>query len=254
MPSKKSKIPKETEKSTPKVRIKRTHKLKFNKIKDLPPARGKAQELSPIDSRNKKLKDVLNKTGLDLEKLHDVGQFLGLSEEELMDIVPLGGQGVHNQLTSEEKSSRMVLVWRLMMRGVGNQEIADQLEISTRMVGKIKLQVKDLQRRDMTNIDLNGMLGHTIAVFVEIQQMALAISSSSTESTRNKLIALNVAQQAEMNKARFLDYCGVFRYVQNTPGMINDVIETKVINDGAESDEVSQAMDAFALELFASPA
>ncbi len=226
-------------------------KLKIGKLKnDIPES--ELAELSAVDPSNVKVTKHLNlaknTSGLDTDKLGNIGKFVGMTDEELFDVAPIGGQGRHNGLNSDQKDSRIVLVHRFHMRGWTNERIAEKLEVSTRMVCKIKEQIKDLHKRSFTNIDLNEFLGETVAFFMEVRNMSMGMATDKGFSAKEQIAALKVASDTEMNKVRFLDYCGVFAHIRGNASVMDDVIN---IVPESDKDKAHAAMDEFALELFA---
>ena len=204
-----------------------------------------------IDSSNikvtKHLNIAKNSAGLDTDRLGNIGRFVGMTDEELFDVVPIGGEGRYNGLNDDQKDSRLVLVHRMHLRGWTNDRIAEKLQISTRMVCKVKDQIKDLHKRSFTNVDLNEFLGETVAFFMEVRNMSMGMATDKTFSAKEQIAALKVASDTEMNKVRFLDYCGVFAYIRGNASVMDDVINTVPDSD---KDNAYAAMDEFALELF----
>lgn len=239
-------------KSNGKLSVKKyKNKLKIGKLKtDIPES--ELSELNAVDPSNVKVTKHLNlaknTSGLDTDKLGNIGKFVGMTDEELFDVVPIGGEGRHNGLNSDQKDSRIVLVHRFHMRGWTNERIAEKLEVSTRMVCKIKEQIKDLHKRSFTNIDLNEFLGETVAFFMEVRNMSMGMATDKTFSAKEQIAALKVASDTEMNKVRFLDYCGVFAHIRGNASVMDDVIN---IVPESDKDKAHAAMDEFALELFA---
>lgn len=230
-------------------KVKKTVKLKFGKLSAKNAKTTKQRNVDPDNKQAAGIVGAMNTTGLDTEHLGNVGKFVKMGDEELMKEVPTGGKGQHNKLTEDERDSRMVLVHRLHLRGLTNQEIATQLGVSSRMIAKIKVQIQDMHKRSFTNVDLNEWLGGTMAFFDEVRNMGMLIASTSTEKTTSRLMALKVAESAELSKAKFLDYCGIFSHVRAQPNLLTGVIDNHLV-DGEEHDAVASAMDAFALELF----
>ena len=77
--------------------------------------------------------------------------------------------------------------------------------------------------------------------------MSMLLASANGSSTKEKIAALKVATDTEMNKVRFLDYCGVFSYIRGNGTVMDEVINTVPESD---KDTAFAAMDEFALELF----
>lgn len=202
-----------------------------------------------VDEDNSNLSTSMKKNtaGLDTDKLGNIGKFVSMDDNELMEHVPVGGEGAGNRLSEDEKDSRLVLVHRYHLRGLTNHQIAEKLQVSTRMVGKIKDQIKDLHKRSFTNVNLNEFLGETVAFFQEVRNMSMLLASANGSSTKEKIAALKVATDTEMNKVRFLDYCGVFSYIRGNGTVMDEVINTVPESD---KDTAFAAMDEFALELF----
>lgn len=204
-----------------------------------------------IDKENVKVTKHLNlaknSAGLDTDRLGNIGRFVNMTDEELFDVVPIGGEGRYNGLNDDQKDSRLVLVHRMHLRGWTNERIAEKLKISTRMVCKVKDQIKDLHKRSFTNVDLNEFLGETVAFFMEVRNMSMGMATDKGFSAKEQIAALKVASDTEMNKVRFLDYCGVFAYIRGNASVMDDVINTVPESD---KDNAYAAMDEFALDLF----
>lgn len=239
-------------KTTAKLSVKKyKNKLKIGKLKsDVPEP--ELSELNAVDPSNVKVTKHLNlaknSSGLDTDRLGNIGKFVGMTDEELFDVAPIGGEGRYNGLSDDQKDSRIVLVHRFHMRGWTNERIAEKLEVSTRMICKIKEQIKDLHKRSFTNIDLNEFLGETVAFFMEVRNMSMGMATSKGYSAKEQIAALKVASDTEMNKIRFLDYCGVFAHIRGNASVMDDVIN---IVPESDKDKAHAAMDEFALELFA---
>lgn len=211
--------------------------------------KGSKKKKSNSELKNRNSTNIINTTALDKDHLGNVGKFVKMDDTELEDHIPKGGKGVGNTLTDDERDSRLVLVHRMHLRGFNNQEIAEKLQVSTRMVCKIKVKIKEVHKRSFTNVDINEWVGGTMAFFDEVRNMAMQMSSLTSNTTKDRLLALNVATNSEMNKNRFLEYCGVFKYIQQNQGMVTEIIEHRG-NSEKDKDEVQAAMDSFALELF----
>ena len=227
--------------------------LKIGDLKsDIPEA--ELSEFSAVDPSNVKVTKHLNlaknSAGLDVERLGNIGKFVNMSDDELFDVTPIGGAGRYNGLNSDQKDSRIVLVHRFHMRGWTNERIAEKLEVSTRMICKIKEQIKDLHKRSFTNINLNEFLGETVAFFMEVRNMSMSMATDKAFSAKEQIAALKVASDTEMNKVRFLDYCGIFAHIRGNASVMDDVINIVPEND---KDKAHAAMDEFALELFSNP-
>jgi len=241
------------QKQEPKLSAKKfKNKLKIGKLKsDIPEP--ELSKLSAVDPTNVKVTKHLNlaknSSGLDTERLGNIGKFVNMTDEELFDVAPKGGEGRYNGLNDDQKDSRIVLVHRFHMRGWTNERIAEKLEVSTRMICKIKEQIKDLHKRSFTNIDLNEFLGETVAFFMEVRNMSMGMATDKAYSAKEQIAALKVASDTEMNKIRFLDYCGVFAHIRGNASVMDDVIN---IVPETDKDKAHAAMDEFALELFAS--
>lgn len=222
-------------------------KLSFNKV-DGSVTKGELVECKPLNPDNTQTPNMLkNKAGLDMERLGNIGKFVSMDDAELMSHVPKGGEGAGNKLTEDERDSRLVLVHRYHLRGMTNKEIAEKLDISTRMVFKIKTKIKELHKRSFTNVDLNEFLGETVAFFQEVRNMSMMLAGDDKCTSKEKIAALKVASDTEMNKVRFLDYCGVFAYIRGNATVMEDVINTVPESD---KDQALAAMDEFALDLF----
>lgn len=204
-----------------------------------------------VDPENIKVTKHLNlgknTAGLDTDRLGNIGKFVNMSDDELFDVVPVNGEGRHNGLSADQKDSRLVLVHRFHLRGWTNDRIAEKLGVSTRMVCKIKDQIKDLHKRSFTNIDLNEFLGETVAFFMEVRNMSMGMATGKTFTPKERIAALKVASDTEMNKIRFLDYCGVFTYIKGNASVMDDVIN---IMPETDKESAHNAMDEFALDLF----
>lgn len=229
------------------VKKKTKSKLKFKKKPSIKPKTTEDVDYLPVDKDNKRIDKVLNTTGLDVDKLGNIGKFIKMDDNELEKHVPKGGKGHGNTLTEDETDSRLVLVHRMQLRGFTQDEMAEKLEISTRMVAKIKVQIREVHRRSFVNIDVNEWLGSTIAFFEEVRDVSMLISSASTNTPKDRITALNCACNSEMHKLKFLDYCGIFNHIKSNQDLISEVVQHKT---DVDVDEVKEVMDNIALSLF----
>jgi hypothetical protein len=80
-----------------------------------------------------------------------------------------------------------------------------------------------------------------------VRNMSMGMATGKDFTPKERIAALKVASDTEMNKMRFLDYCGVFAYVRGNASVMDDVIN---IVPESDKDQAHNAMDEFALELF----
>lgn len=107
-------------------------------------------------------------------------------------------------------AERMVLIYRLSIRGMSERQIAEQLDIAQHTVARALERLNKTLRLDPKKLDVGHYMGETLAFYQEIRQMALLVSSNTKETTSTKLNAMRVAMQAETDKNLFLTRVGVY--------------------------------------------
>lgn len=122
---------------------------------------------------------------------------------------------------------RLELMGRLLMRGVGLDIIAQQLEISITTAERYRAELRERFRENARSLNIEEMVGNELAFYGELSQMPLRIASAEGTPTPMRLAAVRTALAANADKNRFLTASGVFdvlRFRQSAgEGELSDV-------------------------------
>lgn len=105
---------------------------------------------------------------------------------------------------------RLELMARMLMRGVGLDVIAQQLEISISTAERYRAELRERFRENARALNIEEMVGNELAFYGELSQMPLRIASSDSTPTPMRLAAIRTALAANADKNRFLTASGVF--------------------------------------------
>lgn len=132
------------------------------------------------------------------------------------------------------KEYRLQLLHRLLMRNIPLDQIARQLQVSISTVEKDRAELKKRLREAARELNIEEMVGNQMAVYDEINGMALRVASGSGEGgapTPMRLAAMRTALAANADKTRFLASAGVF-----------DVLRFRRAEDGSSLSDVQTLM------------
>lgn len=111
------------------------------------------------------------------------------------------------------KEHRLGMIHRMMMRGVGLDQIARSLQVSISTVEKDRAELKKRLRENAKALNIEEMIGNQNAFYDEAQAMAMRIASQSGDNappTAMKLAAIRTGLAANADRTRFLNTAGVF--------------------------------------------
>lgn len=109
-----------------------------------------------------------------------------------------------------QKEYVLMVLHRLLLRGLKNRLIARIFNVSERTISRWKTLLKERFREEAENMEFSPFVGETIMFYRSIIEEALKTSSNLQISVREKLFALNVAMDARKDMTKFLDTVGFF--------------------------------------------
>lgn len=147
------------------------------------------------------------------------------------------------------KEHRLGLIHRMLMRGVGLDQIARQLQVSISTVEKDRAELNRRLRANAKALNIDEMIGGQNAFYDEVQAMALRVASAGQSRDEDgnpvsaipvamKLAAMRTALAANADRTRFLNTAGVF-----------DALRFRRAEDEGELSDV-QALMAQTLAMF----
>jgi len=192
-----------------------------------------------------------NTTGMaDAEKAV-VARFLKMNDESLLDYVPDPNSATkgHNRISRSERDARLVLVQRLMIRGVTHQQMAEKLGVSPRMVTKLKVQVRERLKSEVGNMDFGAYAGETVCFYRELRGTAMIMAGTNNLTPRDKMTAMNTALRADEAMQNFFDKCGVFDAIKGNNTLSQSFNDTKLPDADRTHDVVADTMAEIAMNL-----
>lgn len=138
-------------------------------------------------------------------------KFVQMNDEELKAHLP-DPDFIHNPqhpLSDSEVEARLVMLYRLQLRGLTTKDIAHQLNLSVDYVYKLRAQLKERHISGMNATKWVGYIAETIAFYDEMKHSAVMLSGSKSASASAKAQALQTAMKAEADKQSFLARLGV---------------------------------------------
>jgi hypothetical protein len=143
-----------------------------------------------------------------------IESYNGKTEGQLLEFIepaPEKADRATHRLDREQLDARLVLMHRMLIRKVSPEEIRGALKISVPMYYKIKNELNNRMRLDVSKVDVPYLIGDSLSLYDEVRSMALTISSSSAiKDPKVKLSAMAVVLKAEQDKNSFLSNCGVY--------------------------------------------
>lgn len=141
-----------------------------------------------------------------------ITKFMRMSDEELREHMPEPG-GDHdwnNPLTEDEQEARLAMVYRLTLRGLSIQQIADQLGLSYWYTAKLRSQVKDRNLRMMSKMSVDSYVADTLAFYQELVTSSMLLSTSAKAGVSARNQALINAASIKRQELEFLNRLGLF--------------------------------------------
>lgn len=112
------------------------------------------------------------------------------------------------------KEYRLRLIHRLLLRNIPLDQIADQLDISVRTVQRDREEIGRRLRKEASRLDVNVLLGETMAFYKEHSAMALRIATSAKTPLSSRLAALRTSMQSRKEMGQWLSVAGVFEVLK----------------------------------------
>jgi hypothetical protein len=112
------------------------------------------------------------------------------------------------------KEYRLRLIHRLLLRNIPLDQIADQLDISVRTVQRDREEIGRRLRKEAARLDVNVLLGETMAFYKEHAAMALRIATSAKTPLASRLAALRTSMQSRKEMGQWLSVAGVFEVLK----------------------------------------
>jgi hypothetical protein len=109
-----------------------------------------------------------------------------------------------------EREYRLQLLHRMLMRRVPLDEIARELDVSTRTIMNDRQELYRRLREEAKKLDINAMIGDTMGFFAEVQGMALRAASVKKFPMNVRLAAMRTALSSRNDQHKFLQASGVF--------------------------------------------
>lgn len=134
----------------------------------------------------------------------DINRLVEQKTSEGEDAVP------ETNLDVYDKETRLRFIHKLKMRDIPKAEICKRLGITS---AKLENDTKELYsrlREGARKLDVNVIIGDTIATYNEVLSMALNHASNTKLPTPTRLAALRTVLSAKNDMARFMNLAGVF--------------------------------------------
>jgi len=109
-----------------------------------------------------------------------------------------------------DKETRLRYIHKMRMRDIPKAEMCKRLGVS---IGTLNKDIKELYlrlREGARKLDVNELIGDSIATYNEVLSMALNHASNTKLPTPTRLAALRTVLSAKNDMARFLNVVGVF--------------------------------------------
>jgi len=123
--------------------------------------------------------------------------------------------------TAYEKEYRLKLLHRMLMRNVPLDQIAKELSVSVRTVIRDRKDLYKALARGAQGLDVNVLIGDTMAFYNEVQGMGLRAASASKAPLNMRLTAMRTALASKNDMHRFLSNVGVYDVLKFQAGEQN---------------------------------
>jgi len=198
------------------------------------------------------------------ESIHDATDGVRTSkddfEEDLADTIvdinrlvehstARGGEDLPSEIHLDlyDKETRLRYIHKMMMRDVPKAEMCKRLGISKHILERDTKELWSRLRDGARKLDVNELIGTSLATYNEVLSMALNHASNTGLPTPTRLAALRTVLSAKNDMARFLNLAGVFDTLVYKPNEskaqtdIGDLIRTtQAILDKDELAEVHE--------------
>ena len=105
---------------------------------------------------------------------------------------------------------RLRLVHRLLMRSIPLDQIAQQLNCSVRTIQRDRADINARLRKEASKLDMNSLLGDTMAFYREHGAMALRVATNPNSPLAARLAAIRTSMQSRKEMGQWLHTSGVF--------------------------------------------
>lgn len=112
--------------------------------------------------------------------------------------------------TAYEREYRLKLLHRMLMRNVPLDQIAKELDVSVRTVLRDRKDLYKALGKGAQGLDVNVLIGDTMAFYAEVQGMGLRAASASKAPLNMRLAAMRTALASKNDMHRFLSNVGVY--------------------------------------------
>ncbi len=124
---------------------------------------------------------------------------------------------VRHRASQYEREFRLRLLHRMLMRGIPLDEIARELDISVSTVMRDRKELWDRLRTAAKKLDINLLIGDTMAFYNEAVAMAMRHASNSKHPINMRLASIRTAVNAKNDQTRMMAQAGVFEALKFTP-------------------------------------
>jgi hypothetical protein len=190
---------------------------KHHKLMKKPPGKPKGtisirrrEKLKAEEAMNKKAERsaheaaVLARKIVDANSLHD--DEIAAEARRLLDM----DKPKKYEESMERRTSLLAMAYKLQIRGLNEDQISQQLQMSVTSVRHLLEEVHAQTRLDPKKLDIGFYMGESLSFFTEIRQMALLLSADGKASRGEKLGAMRTALDAEHRKNEFLTKIGMY--------------------------------------------
>jgi len=126
-------------------------------------------------------------------------------------------ESVRTRAPEYEREYRLKLLHRLLMRKIPLDEIANTLEVSVSTVQRDRRELLRRLRDEASRLDINALLGDTMAFYNETGAMAMRIATNIKSATPHRLAALRTAMTSRKELGQWFAAAGVFEQLKFVP-------------------------------------
>lgn len=142
---------------------------------------------------------------------------VGAEEEVSDELLQARLEQVRQRASGYEREYRLRTVHRLLMRKLPLDEIASSLNVSVSTVQRDRREIFRRMRQEASRLDINALLGETIAYYNEAGAMAFRIATMGKTAIPHRLAAIRTAMQSRKEIGQWLAAAGVFEQLKFVP-------------------------------------
>lgn len=157
---------------------------------------------------------------------------------------------VRRRASQYEREFRLRLLHRMLMRGIPLDEIGRELDISVSTVIRDRKELWDRLRAAAKKLDINLLIGDTMAFYNEASAMAMRHASNTKNPINMRLASIRTAVAAKNDQTRMMAQAGVFEALKFIPdkshgvGDIQKLVRlTRELIDDSPQEGVPAAMN-----------